>query len=411
VFINQKKFVVPFTFLYFFGLFGGAASLFGGEEGSSTYAIFWAVLYLFTLVFLLFTSIGFRVFRYELPVLLFCIYVLISFLWSEIPISTQKYSISVVFNILFALLCIRWFTVNEFFILLLKYLNVFILAGILLAVIGLDSAFYIDPLNRPNVLGTPLIQGLFSHKIYAGVYSAIAVFMNLHYLKGKSRNFWLCAAILLVLLSGSSLGLTVLLIGLLLKTILYTFKKKEVRVLYIIPGIISFLFLLVIAFIGLPIILSLLGRDLSFTGRSDLWEWGIYFFNEKPWLGWGYAGIFSDDFNAPANIINDSEYYQAPHFHNAYLQVLAELGIVGFVFIYFNFIKVIKVTLSNYWQGHEEYFAPLIYLLIILFVGFGMNVMFRYNELTTMVIFYIFLHINKATSNRITNPRVNQYAK
>ncbi|MEY8198630.1 MAG: O-antigen ligase family protein [Colwellia sp.] len=398
--INQKPFIVPFTFIYFFSLFGGVASLVGGEGNSSVYAVFWVVLYLFTIAFMMCSSIGFRIYKYELPVLLFCIYVSISFLWSEIPASSVKYSLSVVFNILFALLCSRWFSVNEFFILLLKYLNVFILLGLSLAAVGVDSAFYVDPLNRPNLLGTPLIQGLFSHKIYAGVYSAIALFWNLYYQKGYLRVFFVGSSLLLVLLSGSSLGLLVLFVGMLIKTMLYIFKKKEVRTLYLAPSLILFIFLLVIAFVGLPIVMGLLGRDLTFTGRSGLWEWGIHFFNEKPWLGWGYAGIFSDAVNAPENMINDSEYYKAPHFHNAYLQVLAELGIVGFIFIYFNLLISLKVTWSNYWSGKEDYFAPLIFLLVILLVGFGMNIMFRYNELTTVVVFFVFLQINKTLINR-----------
>lgn len=409
--ISQKQFIGFFTLIYFFALFGGAASLFGGEEGSSLYAIFWGVLYTFSILFLMSTPVGLRFYKYELPILLFCLYVIISFLWSEIPITSVKYSISVVLNLLFALLCARWFTVNEFFILLLKYLNVFILIGIFLAVVGVDSAFYIDPLNRPNLLGTPLIQGLFSHKIYAGVYSAIALFWNVHYQKGYLRIFWVSSSLLLVLLSGSSLALAVLMVGLFIKMMLYLFKKKEVRTLYLAPSFILFMFLFVIAFIGLPIIMALLGRDLTFTGRSGLWEWGIHFFSEKPWLGWGYAGIFSAAFNAPANIINDSEYYKAPHFHNAYLQVLAELGIIGFIFVYLNLIRALKITWSNYWTGKEEYFAPLIFILVISFVGFGMNVMLRYNELTTVVVFFIFLHINKTLSNRNTTLRVRHHAK
>ena len=73
--IGIKQSINLFTLMYFFALFGGAASLFGGDSGSNVYAIFWAILYFFTLILLVTTSISFRFYKYELPILIFCVYV------------------------------------------------------------------------------------------------------------------------------------------------------------------------------------------------------------------------------------------------------------------------------------------------------------------------------------------------
>src|SRR5690606_12866800 len=75
--------------------------------------------------------------------------------------------------------------------------------------------------------------------------------------------------------------------------------------------------------------MAALGRDTSMTGRTDIWLFAFDFWREKPLLGWGYGGIFSSDPNAPGSIVRSNQWYIAPHFHNNYLQVLAELGAVG----------------------------------------------------------------------------------
>ena len=63
---------------------------------------------------------------------------------------------------------------------------------------------------------------------------------------------------------------------------------------------------------------DILGKGLSFTGRTNIWDIGMEMIREKPLLGWGYAK------QGKIYRIVKGKYY---HGHNVYLELLMEGGI------------------------------------------------------------------------------------
>lgn len=74
-------------------------------------------------------------------------------------------------------------------------------------------------------------------------------------------------------------------------------------------------------------IMAALGRDLTLTGRTDLWEYVIDAISLRPILGYGY-NVF---FDVPEVIAYTKEVLKwgIPHAHNGFLEIWLGLGVVG----------------------------------------------------------------------------------
>ena len=73
---------------------------------------------------------------------------------------------------------------------------------------------------------------------------------------------------------------------------------------------------------------QMLERDLTFTGRTAIWGQFLYFAEQRPWTGWGWATISTTDAMLP--LIRQTlnlPYIQTPH--SGYISLLVELGWFG----------------------------------------------------------------------------------
>lgn len=312
-------------------------------------------------------------------------------LWSALPIASIRYSFAVCSNIMFAWACSRIFGWSRFRFILQWSLNVMIVTGLLMAIAGIDTVFYHDPLNRPNLLGTALIRGLSSHKIYAGFYATVALTLNFLTLAGWHRVVWTGICLLAVLLSGSSVGLVAVVISLFVVIAIPLVENHMIRVAVLIG---STIFITVATLFWESMLESLtgaLGRDITLTGRTTLWAYALQFWAEKPILGWGYGGIFGDSWDAPGRIVQVNQYYSAPHFHNGYFQIATELGTIGLMLFLFVQFRSMGRTLGKAWvQGSREDIAAAAILITISSIALVMNIGMRYNDLSTVLIFFFF---------------------
>jgi O-antigen ligase len=84
----------------------------------------------------------------------------------------------------------------------------------------------------------------------------------------------------------------------------------------------------------IPILLStfvgVLGKDVTLTGRIPLWHELMYYVAQKPWLGFGY-GTFWVDGSPNILRLNEIVTWNPPNSHNAYLELVLNLGLVGAV--------------------------------------------------------------------------------
>ena len=141
----------------------------------------------------------------------------------------------------------------------------------------------------------------------------------------------------------------------------------------------NFLFTLIVSMFGLASIwlvgnlndtVSLLDKDLTLTGRVPLWNLLIEKnVQERLWLGYGYSGFWQpwQGTDNPAATILRLIGDWAVHAHNGFLDIILNVGLVGFLLFALCFIKnigqAIKLILSS---RSPEAVLPLVTLTYIL---------------------------------------------
>lgn len=392
------------VYLFLFGLFGGLATMLTNPQEPDLvtmgFQISWILVYCLFSILIVFNK-QLHFFRVELPVLFFAAYVVISTSWSKDFSATILYSISLTVNLLFSIYVSRKYSTREFLRKLAMFLTVYNGFGLLMYAVGVEQAFYIDPLDRSSIIGLELFKGFFSHKIYAGYYCAFTFFVSYLYFDGLKKIILCSINLFLVLLSGSSLSVVFFLVMVIVLASVAFIIKSEQKVSISVAALYLVCFVSVGVYFNYENILLGLGRDVTLTGRTELWEWALYFIEQRPLFGWGYSGIFFEGNLSPSNIINDFSYYQAPHFHNSYLQIAAELGVFGliiFLYFYFKSISNCFVLLTRAGEiDRGDNLLLLSFFISSMVIFTSMNIGLRYNEFMTFFIFYIYL----ATGRRL----------
>jgi len=197
---------------------------------------------------------------------------------------------------------------------------------LILGTLSPDSALDLSPIS-----GIPRLGGfLLPATQLATVSSLVLAMIALDYLCGR-RSRWralVFAAASIMLLA--SLGRSAMIaLALTLFVVLALFRRvKEALVGSVALGILL---------ISIPGLMSaswdLLSRRqgpqemASLTGRIPLWEKAVELIWQKPLLGWGYVS------GGRVAFLSMFKWWAPPHSHNAFLEILLALGVVGGVIL------------------------------------------------------------------------------
>lgn len=261
-------------------------------------------------------------------ILLLTMFTLTSCLWSFLPNLTLQRSIGLVGTTLFGVYLAARYPLKD---------QIKILGWTLSLIILMSFTFAIG-LHQYGVMGgihAGAWRGIYTHKNVLGkimVLSTTYFWFRISYSRTIDWRFWLgcCASILLLVLARSSSSLVNFLV---LTFTSFAFQTLKWRDRFAIPAI---LFLLAIisasAFLvtlNLDTLLGFVGKDATFTGRSDLWPAVITMIQRQPWIGYGFSG-FWNDFNSEGGYVWKATQWTPPNAHNGILDLLLDLGVVGF---------------------------------------------------------------------------------
>lgn len=219
-------------------------------------------------------------------------------------------------------------------------------------------------------------SGIFGHKNELGYMMAWSAGVFLHLALSSHQYRWLMWAlcgisICLIILSRSTTSLTILLAMILFLPFYKLLKKTNYKLQVIM--ITSALMLLIIFSILLlnnaETVVGTSGKDLTFNGRSDLWGLVISKILERPWLGYGFSGFWTS--NTASNL--RATYDWASNAHNGFLELLLELGLLGFLTFAAGFVRFFVMALTriiSIAKKPEDYW-PMQMLLIIVIVNFS----------------------------------------
>lgn len=329
-----------------------------------------------------------------LIVLAFSAYLLVSPLWSEVPAVSLGYGSTLVGILCVAYLVSVDLNMREVLQMFARVVILLSLIGLVLYALRVDQAIYIDAANRPNVLGGAPFKGLFPHKIVAGFYAVVGVIALLSTRRHSlGRALGIGILVLVVLVTSSSTALVLLPLS---ATIYFLTNRALTRGMKTRSWLGS---LLVTALIGALLmwwtwtdVLDFLGRDVTLTGRTILWGWGIEVWAQRPILGWGYGAYFATpDAAAFAQTIPEFRSWDVPHFHQTYIQTAADFGLVGLIALIVLLGKVLARSYSqSRWTGTEVSAGIFTITLVAAAAGFVMYLIPSY-AYSGAVTFFLFI--------------------
>jgi len=395
-----ERFFTIFVFLLSSASF---ASFMGGEEtGKGALAIvmpaLWSLIYLVAVILFRKHCGGFldRLRRDKLLVFLVAL-AMISAFWSEEPGHTLQRSVALFgttfFGVYFAS---RFSLVDQLRILSRVFLIGAVLSPIVVAV-----------LPQYGIAGPEFghaWQGIYGHK--NGLGSAMALgtiaftFRAVMDRKGSLR-WWAAAGLSvgLLLLSHAATSLLACAVSLMTFTLAPILRRPLRRIIWAVVGMGALAVGAGLwALNNLQFVMSLLGRDQSFTGRTTVWMVSIAMITRRPWLGYGYNEFwpaYGSDMVAHLTGLAEMSH--------AILNLWLDLGLLGvliFILQYSKSLWCAVVAVRN--TKSVEWFWPLVFLVYLATVGLVESIVLQRNGLSWIVFTSVAIQVSFRAQRKVS---------
>lgn len=209
--------------------------------------------------------------------------------------------------------------------------------------------------------------------------SVLVAYMAFLILDRTKVSRWIAIVASIVLIIGSSSATA--LAGVFFVTGVWIWAKQFQRVgqdwslTYILSSIIAGMFLLFAGFVSAAALVRVLGRDLSFSGRTEVWRPSLDFIDAEPWLGYGYRALFTGPTSESLELWREMG-FQAAHSHNGPIEVALGLGVVGLGLFFVVYLATFASAL-RYMRNHDIAVFAFAFLLLQLLVALVEPVLLR----------------------------------
>jgi O-antigen ligase len=294
--------------------------------------------------------------------------VLVSVLWSAAPEITLRRSAALVGTTLFGGYLATRYGLKEQLRLLAWAMGITALLSLLVA-LALPSYGISD---TTSTMGN--WQGIFSHKNSLGRSMVLSAMVFFLLAVRSNRHRWLAWAGVglscgLLFLSNSITGVLVALILL----SLWPFAKAlryhhTIAVPFLITAGLLCGGAAVLLLSNAEPVLTLLGRDVTLTGRTEVWTAVLDIsIRERPWLGYGYSAFWLG-WEGPSAQIWQVVGEQVVHSHNGVLDLWLNLGLLGVVVFVLGFSRAFirAMARARYTKTAEDLW-PLAFLSFFFF--------------------------------------------
>ena len=229
-----------------------------------------------------------------------------------------------------------------------------------------------------EVLSPGAWRGVFVHKNDLGnitSLSAVTFFLNATS-NAKFRQLMWAGFIIstaVILGSKSQTALVVILIVMILTPFIKALRWNHTKALpfliitILISGVTSLLLVN-----NAESILTSLGRDITFTGRTEIWPVVFNKIQERPWLGYGYETFWLGKWEGEtADVWREiGGGFEPIHAHNGFLDLYLSLGLIGLIALVISLLSISLKALI--WvrrvQGAEG-LVPLLYLTCLVLMN------------------------------------------
>jgi O-antigen ligase len=295
---------------------------------------------------------------------------LLSALWSSAPDLTSKRALVLLSSTTFGLYFGRRFTIAE-------QLRLLSYAMALMVVLSIAFVFFLPEYGiAHDAAHFGNWQGIYHQKNMLGRAATLAVvafcFTQWKGLKSPFRAVFIALSLVIIVMSGSATAIVVL-AALLLWIPALRILKLGARTA--VPVWIGAAFAAVgattLVLSNLRVLLALLGRDITLTGRTELWQAVLLSIFRKPWLGYGFGAFWRGLQGDSASVLM-AVHWAAMFSHNGFLDLALQLGFAGIVLFTISYIAVFRPALHLAFRaGDREALWPLMFLSFMFLLNFA----------------------------------------
>jgi len=380
-------------------------------EGSIVRKLQWSSLFLVT-GFLLW-QIRFEYFRQFLwgnPFLwVLLIFSIMSSIWSYFPVVVIRQVIQFA-GVLFMGMAVAIYVGNEttkLISLCLDLLTMVLVASIAMVainpVIALETAMGIEGAWR----------GVLEQKNSLGIVCGVSMLLWTYVQTNAPRPWWYALFVLTVIFicllksrSSSSLFFGVLSVSVYLALFKQHVRTPMFLVRVVLVGVISLLvFILFFFFLNnkfpsssdmLGPFSSLFGKSSDLTGRADIWVYMWQSIATHWWFGVGYVSFWLG-VDGPSQFIVDALRWNVPNAHNGYLEILNELGLIGFSFFVLMMLFHVRNLFIVYDIHRRQFAFHMAILLIFTISNFSESTALRVTTFLQLLFFFSMMMVQFIT--------------
>lgn len=213
-------------------------------------------------------------------------------------------------------------------------------------------AVVVDPVARSGqgaggeVTG---FQGWFPSKNQFGAAMTIS-WLTIYTLEPRRAARWVGAgtAAVLVLLSASAAALAGLIVafGVVTWVRRYQAVGSQWSAAYVLTSLLLGVAAIIGAFVSIDLLVRALGRDITFSGRTAIWNASLDAVGERPVFGYGYNVLFEN--NAPESVrVIRQVGFEAAHAHNGALDAAVSLGLPGAALFFMLLVSTLILALRH----------------------------------------------------------------
>jgi O-antigen ligase len=112
-------------------------------------------------------------------------------------------------------------------------------------------------------------------------------------------------------------------------------------------------------------VLSVVGKDVTLSGRTHIWQYVWDQIQLRPWLGYGLAA-FWNGYDGPSGYVQLAMRIGVIYAHNGFLDIWLSLGLFGLIVFVIGFLSTIIQSLALLRKTNSpEGFWPLLFLTYI----------------------------------------------
>jgi O-antigen ligase len=163
---------------------------------------------------------------------------------------------------------------------------------------------------------------------------ALLIFAAAGVLRPERRRLWFSLsfiALAMLLASTSKTSLVALMLGAAaFFLVLLVRRGGAVAVIATYAAVVALIALIAAVILSPDVFLDLRGKDATLTGRTKIWAAVMRQIELRPWLGYGYGAVWSEDTGwGPLAWIVKQAGFKPEHAHNSWLEQWLGMGLAG----------------------------------------------------------------------------------